>query len=381
MARLQCFFYDFLRLPSPNRESSTLHRSVIVFATGALLLLHTGFLFAQTQKISFFAATNKNIQYTGRIDFSNAKLPRFWQPGVYITARFSGSYCEVLLNDEELWNKNHNYIEVVVDGIPKRLQTTSGHNTIIVAKNLSTGIHTLTITKNTEANIGYLEFAGIRCNQLLSPLPKPKRKIEFIGNFITCGTGSDVSQIPCGKGVWQDQHNAYLSYGAITARALNAQYHLSAVSGIGLMHSCCGMNIIMPQVFDKISMRNDTINWNFKKYQPDIVTICLGQNDGIQDSAVFCSNYISFIHSLRKLYPAAHFICLTSPMADATLRTFMEKMITAIVKKVNDNGDKKAGKYFFSQQYHNGCDSHPDLKEHELIAAELIKYINNTINW
>jgi hypothetical protein len=76
--------------------------------------------------------------------------------------------------------------------------------------------------------------------------------------------GSDLSAVPCGKGVWQDQHNAYLSYGPVTARALSAQYHLSAVSGIGLMHSCCNMNIIMPQVYDKISMRNDTINWNFE---------------------------------------------------------------------------------------------------------------------
>ncbi|MEI9807596.1 MAG: hypothetical protein WDO16_06760 [Bacteroidota bacterium] len=112
---------------------------------------------------------------------------------------------------------------------------------------------------------------------MVKPLPKPEHKIECIGNSITCGTGSDASAIPCGKGVWQDQHNAYLSYGAITARTLNAQYHLSAVSGIGLMRSCCNMNVIMPQVFDKISMRDDTIAWDFNQYQPDIVTICLGK--------------------------------------------------------------------------------------------------------
>jgi len=91
----------------------------------------------------------------------------------------------------------------------------------------------LVICKNTEANIGYLELAGIRCRQLVKPAPKPARKIEFIGNSITCGTGSDLSVIPCGKELWEDQHNAYLSYGPITARAVNAQYHLSAVSVSG----------------------------------------------------------------------------------------------------------------------------------------------------
>jgi lysophospholipase L1-like esterase len=287
----------------------------------------------------------------------------------------------VILNDEVLWGKNHNYLEVVVDGKAFRLQTKAKRDTITVAENLSAGVHTLVVCKNTEANIGYLQLVGIICEQLVKPVSKPKRKIEFIGNSITCGTGSDLSEIPCGKGVWQDQHNAYLSYGPTTARALNAQYHLSAVSGIGLMHSCCNMNIIMPPVFDKISMRNDTINWNFKNYQPDVVTICLGQNDGIQDSTAFCDNYVSFIKQLRGYYPKATFICLTSPMADASLATFMKKVLTAIVNKMHSNGDKKVAGYFFSRQYHNGCDNHPDLAGHQSIAKELTNFIKRTMKW
>lgn len=330
---------------------------------------------------SFFAADHPFIQYTGRIDFTNPKLPRFWQPGVYITTKFTGSYCEIILNDEVLWGKNHNYIEIVVDGVAKRLQTKTAHDTIVVASSLSPGTHTLTICKNTEANIGYLELVGIRCKQLVKPAPKPKRKIECIGNSITCGTGSDVSQIPCGKGVWQDQHNAYLSYGAVTARTLSAQYHLSAVSGIGLMHSCCNMNTVMPPVFDKISMRNDTINWKFNKYQPDVVTVCLGQNDGIQDSALFCENYILFIKQLRGYYPKAQLLLISSPMADERLKKFMKKTITAVSNKMNSNGDKKVGVYFFTKQYHNGCDSHPDLEEHELIARELTLAIKKIMKW
>jgi lysophospholipase L1-like esterase len=337
--------------------------------------------YAQQSSLSFFAADNPFIQYTGRIDFTNPALPRFWQPGVYITTKFIGAKCEVIVNDEVLWGKNHNYLEVVVDGKAIRLQTKAKRDTITVADNLSNGQHTLVVCKNTEANIGYLELVGIRCKQLVKPAAKPIRKIEFIGNSITCGTGSDVSEIPCGKGVWQDQHNAYMSYGPTTARALNAQYHLSAVSGIGLMHSCCNMNIIMPPVFDKISMRNDTIAWDFNKYQADVVTICLGQNDGIQDSTLFCNNYILFIKQLRGYYPKATFICLTSPMADARLGAFMKKTLTAIVSKANKSGDKKVTSYFFSKQYHNGCDSHPDLAEHKLIAEELTTFIKKTMKW
>jgi lysophospholipase L1-like esterase len=336
---------------------------------------------AQSDKLVFFAADHPNIQYTGRIDFTNPKLPRFWQPGVYIRTRFVGSSCYVILNDEVLWGKNQNYLEVIVDGNEKRIQTKSKHDTISVAENLASGEHELIICKNTEANIGYLELVGIRCKDLVKPSPKPARKIEFIGNSITCGTGADLSRIPCGKGVWQDQHNAWLSYGSITARALNAQYHLTAVSGVGVMHSCCNMNIIMPQVFDKISMRNDTIAWDFNRYQPDVVTVCLGQNDGIQDSALFSDNYISFIKTIRSYYPKAMIICLSSPMADASLRAFMKKTLTAVTNKLAGSGEKRVSCYFFSKQYHKGCDSHPDLAEHQQIANELMVFIKKKMEW
>jgi hypothetical protein len=365
-------------------KSRSFQRQVSLYLSGLLGIAACIFqspIYAQQKSISFFSADHPYIQYTGRIDFTDAKLPRFWQPGVYITIKFIGPDCEVVLNDEMLWGKNHNYLEIVVDGKANRLQTKAKRDTIKVAENLSDGEHTLVICKNTEANIGYLELVGIRCRQLIKPLPKPVRKIEFIGNSITCGAGSDLSVIPCGKGEWQDQHNAYLSYGAVTARTLNAQYHLSAVSGIGLMLSCCKMNIIMPPVFDKISMRNDTIAWNFNNYQPDVVTVCLGQNDGIQDSAVFCNNYTAFIKQLRVYYPKATIVCLTSPMADASLAAFMKKTLTAIVNKMNRSGEKKVTSYFFSKQYHNGCDYHPDLAEHKLIADELRVFIKKEMKW
>src|SRR5436190_19194226 len=93
-------------------------------------------LTAQRSSIVFFAADHPYIQYTGRIDFTNPKLPRFWQPGVYISTKFTGPGCEVILNDEMLWGKNHNYLEVVVDGKAVRLQTKAKRDTIKVAENL-----------------------------------------------------------------------------------------------------------------------------------------------------------------------------------------------------------------------------------------------------
>src|SRR5882724_2902539 len=287
---------------------------------------------SEQHTLKFLPADNPAFQYVGRIDFSNPKLPRFWQPGIYIATQFEGTSCSLILNDEVLYGNSHNYVDIVVDDNKRiRYKMTGKTDTILAAKDLENKTHRILICKDTEAGIGYLEFVGLICDAVKPPEPKPSRKIEFIGNSITCGSGMDFSAFPCGKGTWYDQHNAYMSYGPVTARALHAQWSLSSVSGIGLIHSCCNMNIVMPQVFDKVNMRENTIAWNFKEYPPDVVTVCLGQNDGIQDSTIFCGEYVKFLQSIRSHYPAAEIICLASPMADEHLNSVLMNYVTGIV--------------------------------------------------
>ncbi|MET0466822.1 MAG: SGNH/GDSL hydrolase family protein [Chitinophagaceae bacterium] len=333
-----------------------------------------------TASLTSYLPDDTLIRYTGRIDFTDKARPTFWQPGVYIEWAFEGDSCIMVLEDEMLWGNSHNYFEIVVDGKAQRLRMQSKRDTVIIAKNAGPGIHAVLFCKSTEAGIGYMSLAGISCERLV-PLPPPlKRKIEFIGNSITSGMGSDQSEIPCDKGAWYDQHNAYKSYGAITARALNAQYHLSSVSGIGLMRSCCDMKVIMPQVFDKVNMREDSIAWDFSRYQPDVVTVCLGQNDGIQDSTAFCNNYLSFLKGLRKYYPSSKIVCLTSPMANEQLLPVMKKYLNAITNEVNRT-DHNVHAFFFSKRYHNGCGEHPSLEEHEAIAGELTAFLATLMKW
>lgn len=352
----------------------------ILFSAYLILLSHI--VLAKQPVLKLFKADDPRIQYFGRIDFANKLKPKFWSPGVYIRAKFKGSDCEILLNDEVKDGNTHNYIEVAVDDQPSyRVQTTGKANVIKVAAGLPNEEHIVTICKDTESGIGYLEFTGIRCEQLLQPPSKPTRKIEYIGDSITTGTGIDVAASPCNTGAWYDQHNAYRSYGAITSRALNAQWQLTAVAGIGLTHSCCNMDIVMPDVFDKTLLRDNKLPWDFRRYQPDVVTICLGQNDGVQDSTLFCSAYVKFIQTVRKRYPNADIICLSSPMANDALRAAMHKYLTGVVAYVNNAGDKKVSKYFFSKRFYHGCGTHPDMDEQRQIATELTVCIKNAESW
>ena len=351
-----------------------------------LVVIQSAVVSLAGQEVHFFKPSHPYFHYTGRIDFADPDKPRFWSSGVYIMAKFKGKNCKVVLNDELLYGSYHNYLEIIIDHEkPIRLKTKGKTDTIDVASllgnKLSDQSHSLFICKNTEDGIGYLEFIGLSCQKLLPLPPKPARKIECIGNSITCGMSSDLSEIPCGKGEWYDQHNAYMSYGMITARGLNAQVHLTSVSGIGLIHSCCNLTITMPPVFDNMDLRNGSKKWNFRNYQPDVVTVCLGQNDGVQDSTKFCSAYCEFIERLRRDYRQAKIICLTSPMADETLTAVLKKYLGSIAAFENKRGDENVYTYFFSKRYHNGCGDHPDTNEHQQMANELIPFIKSVTRW
>ncbi|HEX3935047.1 MAG TPA: hypothetical protein VHW43_10245, partial [Puia sp.] len=158
-------------------------------------------------------------------------------------------------------------------------------------------------------------------------------------------------------------------------------FHLTAVAGIGLIHSCCQMDIVMSQVFDKMDLRDNRGSWDFSRYIPDVVTVCLGQNDGIQDSALFCGAYVRFIGDIRRRYPQAQIVCLSSPMGDKTLTDVQKRYLGGIVASMRQSGEQKVSSFFFSRQFSHGCGGHPDLEEHGLIAAELTGYLKKLMGW
>ncbi|HTR27919.1 MAG TPA: GDSL-type esterase/lipase family protein [Puia sp.] len=338
----------------------------------------------------WFTADDPRIRYMGRIDFSNPKLPRFWNPGIVVRIRFRGKQCRIVVRDQVAYDKDHNYVVVVVgnnEGI-YRMKLKGHSDTLTVWGNGKMGAenpdaegdHVVTLCKATEG-IGWMEVAGVYTETLLAPPALPDRKIECIGNSITCGFGNDTTGIPCGKGEWYDQHNAWMSYAPVAARELEAQWHLTAVSGIGLIHSCCNMTITMPEVYDRMDSRGNQGDWDFSRYQPDVVTVCLGQNDGVQDSATFCGAYVNFIRHLRKVYPKARIVLLTSPMGNAELTAVLRRYLGGVVEAAHRSGDASVSSFFFSKQWTNGCAAHPDIADDREIAKELTGYLKKLMRW
>ncbi|MDO4461524.1 MAG: acetyl xylan esterase [Bacteroidia bacterium] len=326
------------------------------------------------ESVRTYQGSDHNILFVGRsLSTSDSLGPRQWTAGSYFAFAFDGNECTVNILDEQIWDGNgFNYLELVVDGVNTRVCIDSTFNALVLDSLLSDApSHEVLVCKDTESSHGYIQLHSVITKNLrpTAMLSECSPLIEYIGNSITCGAEAYCDEVPYGTGRWGDRHRAYLAYGPRVSRMLGARWMLTSVSGIGLIHSCCDMDIVMPQVYDKISLRDNKYEYSFSE-PADIVCICLGQNDGVQDSTEFCSAYVDFISKVRSHNPSARIVMLSSPMADENLRAWQEKMLLSI----EANADS-VEHFFFSKQWNSGGGDHPDYNEHAAIANELYNYL------
>jgi lysophospholipase L1-like esterase len=217
--------------------------------------------------------------------------------------------------------------------------------------------------------------------------------IEFIGNSITCGALADPSEVPCGKGVYIDQHNAYLAYGPRVARALKVNYFLSSVSGIGIYRTWNSDSPSMPQVYANADLTTAGRRpWDFSRYRPQIVSIALGTNDLSKgdgktprapfDSATFVQAYITFVKFVRSRYPTAQIALLSSPMVGGAEGELLKHCLTAVKTAVDAQypSGKPIALFFFAPMQPRGCFWHPSVEDHAILAAELEPFFRKLLN-
>ncbi len=219
------------------------------------------------------------IHYLGRFDTRDPAGPRFAWPGSAIAATFRGTGIQVTLSDT-----GTNYFVVVVDGGAPTVLATSGDNkTYTLASNLTNAQHTVMLTKRTESNVGVVQLLGITPQGgalVTSPAPFTRR-IEYVGDSITCGYGDlgNGPNCPFSPGTEDET----IAYGALTAAQLNAQQTAIAYSGKGMYREYGGStNNQMPVLFELTLADDPTSTWGFSTPPPDVVVINLGTNDFAQ---------------------------------------------------------------------------------------------------
>src|SRR6186713_1113335 len=241
----------------------------------------------------------------GRFRLTDERNLELISSAVHFGFSFEGAECRIFASLSDA--NAHNYLQYEMDGVyQKRIKIQGGSNEPILLTASNGGRHTVWIYKATEAHTGPIFIQKVEGNSL-QIIPNPALPlIEFIGNSITCGAAADPSEVPCGQGEYHDQHNAYYAYGPRVSRALGTNFLMSSVSGIGIYRNWNSNGPVMPDVYEKTDFQyNSKLNWNFKTYQPSIVSIALGTNDYSNgdgrsprppfDSASFVKPYIGFV--------------------------------------------------------------------------------------
>jgi lysophospholipase L1-like esterase len=340
-----------------------------------------------------YAASDPRVRVMGR-SINDGGTVSFGASGVTFFIRFRGTSLDVDLERASADTADHDWFTVVVDGgEPTRFRTRSRTQRYSLARDLPPGEHTVVLSKATEGQNGHDRLIALHADELLQADPLPARRIEFIGNSITAGYGLDPRPIACKQGTWYDATHAWLAYGPRVARRVNAQWMLSAISGIGIVRNWNSPGPVMPNVYHGLFMEyaDSTTSWDFRRYTPDLVIVALGTNDFSDgdgktprpalDGDAFVRDYTRFAAGVRSRYPRAKMLLLTSAMLDAQKNQMLASYLQRVIAARAAAGDSAIAPFSFKGHYTSGCDGHPDLAEQLRMANELEPEVRSRMGW
>lgn len=332
--------------------------------------------------------TDSNIRYTGRININDPFRPMFVYPSVQIEARFTGTSLRMMAKPESGY-----FMAEIDQAEPFKVAFTGKQDSIVqLATALPAGEHHVKLTYIIEGYQLRAEFWGFILDDdaaLLRLPAQPDRRIEFIGNSITCGYGNE-SDDP-NEHFSNETENHYYTYAARTARALGAEYQAVCRSGIGIYRNYdgpeTGSDDCMPAEYPYTCYHDKSQLWDFARFTPQVVCLNLGTNDtstGIADQARLTEAYYGFVKTLRGYYPKAKIVLLTGSMLNGEELNIVKKALDEARSRARKAGDTEV--YRFDMTPHTGslgygADWHPSLAQHEVMAQELTAYLRLLMKW
>lgn len=334
-----------------------------------------------------------NLFYSGRFEKTADGATICAWPASAVTLRFRGTDAVANLG------VGANRVQVIVDGKPAKILTGNAKDInapapapqlYTLASGLPDGEHTVTLFKCTEANCGNVTFAGFQISARGTALPAsaPKRRILVIGDSISAGYGNEAASQQ--ERFSPATENAYWTYGAMTARALGADYTCLAWSGRTLYPT-----FTLPEIFDRTLPRDAASVWSGDARQPDVILVNLCTNDfnrkETPEEEPWVTAYHAFLQRLRKDAPQAAIYLAHGPMISDSYpkgvqaATKSRQYIQRVVKESNDKGDAKV--YFLefpTQKVFEdgvGADWHPNVKTHRDMSARFLAAIKENLGW
>lgn len=346
-----------------------------------------------------FFADESHVRVLGRSLFINNIRYLSWSCSgmefLFTGSKLTAEIWTDWVQDEPWKNIFQPYFAVFVnDGeVPqKRFAIEAGTNSYTIYE--SNSVHTvkIKILKLSEAAFSKTGIASLSADGELTPTKPLSRRLEFIGDSITCGFGIEGK---CAEeGFRTETENSYITYGAEVAKAFNADFNLISWSTIGVYSSDSKEDAekpndgwIMPMLYDYTDIGiegvlgiTEHILWDFSCFVPDVIFVNLGTNDksftkGIAERVqAFKEAYKKFILHIREKNPTAEIFCVLGMMGG--------ELYPAIEKAVAEMNDKKIHSLELDEQLETdgiGSEKHPNFVTHKKAAEKIIKGLDGYI--
>lgn len=337
------------------------------------------------------ALDREELVYCGRIDRTNPEEPEFIFPASSLHFRFRGREAALTVENRRI--SHENYVGAIVDGEQKswRLRH-EGLTRIVFLSEEEDREHEVLFFKRQDTchEIKLVELSISDGGTLLSPPPRPERRMEVYGDSVSAGYLVEAVDHVGGPDPEHDGEycNSWYSYAWMAARMLHAELSDISKGGIPLLNGtgyvwppvCPGMEFMWDKVHWHPGLSRVT-GWNFAGYQPHLVVIAVGQNDSFprdfmkeepdgEMAAYWRFKYRMLIKSIRSRYPRAVILLTT------TIMEHDPAWDDAIEEVCRELDDERIRHFLYRR---NGCGTpgHPRIPESREMAEELAAYVES----
>lgn len=287
---------------------------------------------------------------------------RFGWPGVYFEGRFKGGDVTVTVDP------NGEPVRLLVDGQVRAVLTDRGEIRHTVS-GLGGGEHLVRLEKVTESQSGGPRFTAFHTKGVSRPARPRAGQIEFIGDSYTVGYGNTSPVRECDAAKVRATTDTQLAFGPLAAKALGADYRVTAYSGYGVVRNYSGKmpGENLPAIYARAVPGDPAAKARDSAWAPRVIVINLGTNDfstalkpgeAWADAAAlhadYRAQYVSFIRRLKREQPRARFVLMASDTFAPDVEAVAVQAGALVVR--------------MPALELTGCNWHPSLLDHRRMA-------------
>lgn len=297
------------------------------------------------------------------------------------------------VNDEPWKGIFQGYLAVFIDDCEtpvKRFSLDEGTNIYEIYSADEVKTVKIRIMKMSENAFSRAGIVSLSADGEIRPAASEKtRRIEFIGDSITCGFGDEGV---FGRDNFNTaQENPWDNYASLTARRLNADFHLVSWTSIGVISNSVKEDVnepddgwVMPKIYGYTDKGVDGYlgyepeKWDFSRFEPQLIVVNLGTNDkdytrGVPErTAAFQKGYTEFLKDIRRSNPDSYILCTLGVMGQQLC-----PQVEAAVKELSVSDSRISAMRFDVQSEADGigAEEHPSLATHKKMSDRLVEEI------